>query len=110
MIRAGDRDDEWIVRVEWSEVFHDCNGPVSQYLLCMTSLTSDGKSESEDCEREIMTDETHYDLTLIANMVYKLTVRGSVCGNITGPESDPEMIIIYSKACICFLMLFTLTV
>ena len=102
MTRAGEGEEEWVVRVEWTEVFDGCNGSVSQYVLCLTPLTSEGGSGSGDCTIIITTDQTWHELTLTANMRYSLTVRGVACGNISGPESDPEIICVNGNA-LCLL-------
>ena len=44
--------------VKWSETIVSCSGSVSQYVLCMTPLSSDGSSD-EEC---VTTVETHHGL------------------------------------------------
>ena len=78
--------DECVVNVVWSESFISCSGSVSQYVLSVTPPTSD--CGSEDCV--LVTDQTHYDLTLTVDQTYNLTVRADTCNNtLTGDYSDP---------------------
>ena len=80
--------DECVVNVVWSEPFISCSGSVSQYVLSVTPPTSDCGSGSEDCV--LVTDQTHYDLTLTVDQTYNLTVRADTCTNtLTGDYSDP---------------------
>ena len=80
--------DECVVNVVWSEPFISCTGSVSQYVLSVTPPTSDCGSGSEDCV--LVTDQTHYDLTLTVDQTYNLTVRADTCTNtLTGEYSDP---------------------
>ena len=95
MTRAGN-GEEWMVRVEWTEVSDDCNGSVSQYVLCVTPLISESGSGSGNCTN--ITDQTWHELTLTANMGYSLSVRGVACGNLSGPESDPVIICLNGNA------------
>ena len=77
--------DECVVNVEWSEPFISCTGSVSQYVLSVTPPTSDCGS---DCV--LVTDQTHYDLTLTVDQTYNLTVRADTCTNtLTGDYSHP---------------------
>ena len=85
---AGDREDEWVVRVKWSEVNSSCNGSVSQYMLCLTLPTSDSLSDSV-C---IITEHTKHNLTLTANARYVVSVKSVACSNISGPEREQTMI------------------
>ena len=80
--------DECEVNVVWSEPFISCSGSVSQYVLSVTPPTSDCRSGSENCV--LVTDQTHYDLTLTVDQTYNLTVRADTCNNtLTGDYSDP---------------------
>ena len=80
--------DECVVNVVWSEPFISCSGSVSQYVLSVTPPTSDCGSGSEDCV--LVTDQTHYDLTLTVDQTYNLTIRADTCNNtLTGDYSDP---------------------
>ena len=80
--------DKCVVNVVWSEPFISCSGSVSQYVLSVTPPTSDCGSGSEDCV--LVTDQTHYDLTLTVDQTYNLTVRADTCSNThTGNYSDP---------------------
>ena len=76
------------MNVVWSEPFISCSGSVSQYVLSVTPPTSECGSGSEDCV--LVTDQTHYDLTLTVDQTYNLTVRADTCTNtLTGDYSDP---------------------
>ena len=100
-VMRGEGEDEWVVRVEWSEATVSCNGSVSQYVLCVTPLTPGG--QSGEC---ITTDQTQFDLTVTSNMRYNLTIRADACDNsIVGNESDPETLRlngkVHSSVCYC---------
>ena len=91
MTGAGEGEDEWVVSVKWSEAIVSCSGSVSQYVLCMTPLSSDGSSD-EECVRTV---ETQHDLTVTSNMRYNLTIRADVCGgDVMENESDPETLFV----------------
>ena len=92
-VMRGEGEDEWVVRVEWSEATVSCSGSVSQYVLCVTPLTPGG--QSGEC---MTTDQTQFDLTVTSNMRYNLTVRADACDNsIMGNESDPETLHLNGK-------------
>ena len=93
-VMRGEGEDEWVVRVEWSEATVSCSGSVSQYVLCVTPLTPGG--QSGEC---MTTDQTQYDLTITSNMRYNLTIRADACDNsIMGNESDPETLRLNGKS------------
>ena len=93
-VMRGEGEDEWVVRVEWSEATVSCSGSVSQYVLCVTPLTPGGQSGG--C---MTTDQTQYDLTITSNMRYNLTIRADACDNsIMGSESDPETLRLNGKS------------
>ena len=101
----GEGEDEWVVRVEWSEATVRCSGSVSQYVLCVTPLTPGG--QSGEC---MTTDQTQYDLTVTSNMRYNLTIRADACDNsIMGNESDPETLRlngkVHTNVCYCVKLL-----
>ena len=92
-VMRGEGEDEWVVRVEWSEATVSCSGSVSQYVLCVTPLTPGG--QSGEC---MTTDQTQYDLTVTSNMRYNLTIRADACDNsIMGNESDLETLRLNGK-------------
>ena len=102
-VMRGEGEDEWVVRVEWSEATVSCSGSVSQYVLCVTRLTPGG--QSGEC---MTTDQTQFDLTVTSNMRYNLTIRADACDNsILGDESDPETLRlngkVHSSVCYCVL-------
>ena len=69
-----------MVNVRWSEPFVSCEGSVSHYLLSVTPPTADCHSGSDNSGSEFMTNETPYDLTVIANQTYILNINS--CGDI----------------------------
>ena len=72
-----------MVNVNWSEPFVSCGGSVSHYLLSVTPPTSDCHSGLGGSGSEFMTNETHYDLTVIANQTYILNISvNNSCGDI----------------------------
>ena len=72
-----------MVNVRWSEPFVGCEGSVSHYLLSVTPPTADCQSGSDNSGSEFMTNETHYDLTVIANQTYILNISvNNSCGDI----------------------------
>ena len=92
-VMRGEGEDEWVVRVEWSEATVSCSGSVSQYVLCMTPLTPGG--QSGEC---MTTDQTQFDLTVTSNRRYNLTIRADACDNsIMGNESDPKILRLNGK-------------
>ena len=100
-VMRGEGEDEWVVRVEWSEATVSCSGSVSQYVLCVTPLTPGG--QSGEC---MTTDQTQFDLTVTSNMRYNLTIRADACDNsIMGNESDPETLRlngkVHTSVCYC---------
>ena len=67
---------------------------MSQYVLCMTPLSSDGSSD-EEC---VTTVETQHDLTVTSNMRYNLTIRADVCGgDVMENESEPDTLFAISS-------------
>ena len=104
-VMRGEGEDEWVVRVEWSEVTVSCSGSVSQYVLCVTPLTPGG--QSGEC---MTTDQTQFDLTVTSNMRYNLTIRADACDNsIMGNEIDPGTLRLNGKVhpnvCYCVKLL-----
>ena len=97
-VMRGEGEDEWVVRVEWSEATVSCSGSVSQYVLCVIP-----GGQSGEC---MTTDQTQFDLTVTSNMRYNLTIRADACDNsIMGNESDPETLHlngkVHTNVCYC---------
>ena len=79
---------DWVVSINWSEAVISCGGSVSQYMLSVTPPTPD--CPSGQC---VMTTDTQYDLTLIVDQIYSLTVTAfDSCGN--NGTSDPVSIVL----------------
>lgn len=85
-VETGDRENEQIITIKWSEVFNNCNGPVSLYSLSVIPPTSDCKYGSGDCM--YITDQTTYKITMAKNetLTKSIKVSGIACENIRGPE------------------------
>ena len=70
--------------VEWSEAIVSCAGSVSQYVLSINPPISD--CWSGKCV--ILTNRTHYNMTLTVDKSYSLTLRADTCSNTLQSKSE----------------------
>ena len=85
--------------VEWSEAIVSCDGSVSQYVMSVTPPISD--CQSGNCE--IMTNRTHYNMTLTVDKTYTLTLRADTCSNTLQSENESVSISTHTG---CSIILF----